>query len=144
MPRALTNDELNSVSFFDNISNSELKLFYRNPTTEERNQFANESIQRKRNKVIIRTAQTRRKFGEKILAGIRDGDFVAKKDGKLVGISSDPESPQYDPEWKRLVVQHAPDIVETLGVFVFDGSVETLDDYDEPGDGDEPEDAEKN
>ena len=137
----IMDDGLNTLKIWDNISNSELEVQYRAPTTEERTAFSNESIQRKRNKVFFRTAQARLKFGLKILAGIRAGDFMVKKAGKLIPLVSEQDSPGYDPEWKQVMKAHASDIVELLAAHVFENPAEALDD-----DGDEQagEDIEKN
>lgn len=135
MPRRLS-DEHNVLKLFDNISNCEIHFSYRNPTTEERAAYSNESIQRSRNKVLFRTVKARHKFGLKILAGIRDGDFETRKGGKYVPISSDPESPHYDPDWKKHVMTYAADLVELLAAHVFDTPAETLDET--PDSGDEP------
>ena len=35
--------------------------------------------------------------------------------------SSDPASPNYDPEWKLLLWQYASDVLEALGLHVFEG-----------------------
>jgi hypothetical protein len=55
-----------------------------------------------------------------ILTGIKDGDF---EKGKNQPLSSDPNSPHYDPEWKSILQKHAPDIIEMLAVTVFDTSL---------------------
>lgn len=141
MPRYMK-EGLNTLKMWDNISNSELEIQYRTPTTEERTAFSNESIQRKRNKIIFRTSQARQKFGLKILTGIREGDFIIKKDGKDVPLGSDAKSPHYDPDWKNLMMKYAADIVELLAVHVFEAPAETMD--DEGADDLIVEDAEKN
>jgi len=142
MARIMDGDGLNTLKMWDNISNSELEIYYRAPTTEERTAFSNESIQRKRNKIFFRTSQARQKFGLKILEGIREGDFIIKKGSKKVSLASDPKSPNYDPEWKNLMMKHAADIVELLAVHVFEAPAETLD--EEAADDLIAEDAEKN
>ena len=138
----IMDDSLNTLKMWDNISNSELEVQYRSPTTEERTAFSNESIQRKRNKLLFRTAQTRQKFGLKILAGIREGDFIVKKGGKDMPLASDPKSPNYDENWKEIMMKHASDIIELLAGHVFENPAETLDDEEDGGS--TTEDAEKN
>lgn len=134
MPRVL-GEEINSVKFSDNLSGSELEVYYRQPTTEERAAYSNESVQRKRNKVLFRAVQARQKFGLKILTGIREGDFLIKKEGKTMPIASDPASPNFDPNWKTLIMTHAADVVELLALHVFDASVETLDETQDSPEG---------
>ena len=138
----IMDDGLNILKIWDNISNSELEVQYRSPTTEERTAFSNESIQRKRNKLLFRTAQARHKFGLKILAGIREGDFIIKKDGKDVPFASNPKSTNYDQNWKEIMMRHASDIIQLLAAHVFENPAETLD--DESDGGSTTEDAEKN
>ena len=141
MPRIM-DDGLNTLKIWDNISNMELEVYYRRPTTEERAAFSNESIRRTRNKLLFRTAQARQKFGLKILAGIREGDFIIKKGGKDVPIASDPKSPHHDPEWKDLMMKYASDIVELLAAHVFEASAEIMNEEEDGGS--TTEDAEKN
>ena len=138
----IMDDGINTLKIWDNISNTELEIYYRTPTTEERAAFSNESIQRARNKLLFRTAQARHKFGFKVLAGIREGDFIIKKGGKEVPIASDSKSPHYDPIWKELMMKYASDIIALLAAHVFEASAEALD--DEPDGGSTMEDAEKN
>jgi hypothetical protein len=141
MPRIM-DDSLNTLKIFDNISNSDLEVQYRSPTTEERAAFSNQSIKRTRNKLTFRTAQARQKFGLMILTGIREGDFIIKKGGKNVPLASDPKSPNYDQKWKEIMMKYASDIIEVLAAFVFEGSAEA-EDKDEDG-GSSTENAEKN
>jgi len=141
MPRHMK-EGLNTLKIWDNISNSELEVYYRAPTTEERTAFSNESIQRKRNKIIFRTSQARQKFGLKILTGIREGDFIVREGDKDVPLGSNSNLPHYNPEWKNLMMKYAADIVELLAVHVFEAPAETLD--EEAADDLIAEDAEKN
>ena len=137
----IMDDGLNTLKMWDNISGSELEVYYRPPTTEERAAFSNESIQRTRNKLLFRTAQARQKFGLKILSGIREGDFIVKKGGKDVPIASDAKSANYEANWKELMMKYAADIVELLAAHVFEASAEALNEDDGPQGA---EDAEKN
>ncbi|MCK4788219.1 MAG: hypothetical protein KAV87_31035, partial [Desulfobacteraceae bacterium] len=93
--------------------------------------FSNESIQRKRNKILFRTAQARHKFGLAIFSGVREGDFIIKRGGKKIPIASDPKSPNHDPNWKDLMMRHASDIIELLAAHVFENPAETLEESDE-------------
>ena len=134
MARSLS-ESTNELRINDNISNSLIILYYRDPTTEERLAFANESVQRKRNKVITRVPETRLKFGMMILTGFRDGDFTGEKDGKKTPMSSDPSNPNYFPDWKDQIKQNAADLVMLLSGHIFDASAETEDDNEFlPGD----------
>ncbi len=106
----------------DNVSNSEITLKYRVPEPDELIKYRNGQTQRKRNKIIDCSAENRQKWGAKILTGVGDGSFEKKVDGSWVPISSDPKSPNRDPEWKEQVKKQAPDLIETLAVYVFDAS----------------------
>lgn len=135
-------DEINELRLFDNISNSTLVLYYRDPTTEERTAYANESVQRKRNKIITKVPETRIKFGSMIMTGFRDGDFTIKKNGHESPMSSDASSPNYCADWKPWFNKKAADLLMLLAAHVFDASAETeADEFDATGDED---DAEKN
>ncbi len=140
MPRDFS-EESNKLTLYDNISGSKIVLYYRHPTTKETSAFLNEAVRRRRNKIEMRQAQARLKFGAKILTGFREGDFLQKKGGEKQPLSSDPESSNYTPDWKDQVVKHAADLVMLLGGYVFEGSAEV---EENESDSDDFEDAEKN
>jgi hypothetical protein len=119
MPRQLNNDPC-EVTFLDRLSNSNITLSYRMPTTEERIKYANEQIVRKDGKIKNNAGETRIKYGLTILTGFKEGDFTK---GENQPISADPKSPHYDPAWKTIIKQYASDIVSMLAVHVFEASV---------------------
>lgn len=127
------------LKLFDNLSGSEVELTYRMPTTKERSAYTNESFARVRNRMVTRIVETRLKYGARILTGIRDGDFAVEKDGRIVEISSNPQSAHYDASWKEKVVEFAPYLVETLAATVFEGTAEIQSDESFPGDAGDPE-----
>lgn len=116
MPRAL-NDKPCEVTFFDRISGSKLTLYFDLPTTENRMEYANSMVTRVGNKIKNNTIEVRQKWGSKILRGFKDGDF---EKGKDMPVSSDPQSPHYDPEWKALVQKYASDVIAMLAMHVFE------------------------
>jgi len=122
MARRLS-DEQNELTIRDNLSGTDIKLFYRMPTTKERIGYQNDSVRRENGRVQTRTVETRIKYGHKILTGIREGDFEVLKDGKYVPLSSDPASEFLDPAWKEHVKTHAADMLELLAARVFDAPV---------------------
>lgn len=130
MPRVLSS-ELNTLKIQDNIGNCDIEIYYRTPTTKERVDYSNECIRRKRNKIDIRTAKARQKFGLKIIKGFKDGDFAIPSEGKNVPIASDSSSSNYRENWKELIAEYAMDIVETLAAYVFDTSTEIVDESDD-------------
>jgi hypothetical protein len=79
-----------------------------------------------------------------ILTGIREGDFIIKKDGKDVPLASNPKSRNYNKKWKEIVMKYASDIIEVLAAFVFEGSAEAEDEDVDVDGGSTVENAEKN
>jgi hypothetical protein len=118
MARMLS-DKPCEVTFLDRISNTNLTLFYRLPTTEERVKYNNELIRRVGNKIENKAGETRLKYGLRILLGVSDGSFETEQ-GPL---SSDSQSPHYDPAWKNIVSAYASDVVEMLAIHAFEGSL---------------------
>jgi hypothetical protein len=128
MPRDLKQTDRNEMKIDDAISGCDLVLYYRQPTTQERIDFQRASFSRKGKKVIVRTPEARAEFGALVLTGIRPGDFSAGTDdsGKPILIASDPDSPDYTPNWKDQVVATAGDLLMLLGMQVFEGSMQAL------------------
>ena len=141
MPRRL-GDDINELRIEDNISGSDIVLFYRMPTTAERAAYANESFRRQGRKLKVQVGQARQKYGLKILEGIRQGDFEVKKQDQYVPLSSDPKSEYFDSSWKKHIQAHAADLLELLAMRVFDVPA-VMAEADEDIDTGE-EDAEKN
>lgn len=131
MARRLGGDNILWVQ--DIVSGDKLGVKYRMPEPEELISYRNGGTKRKGKKIVSCIGETRLRYGEKILTGIVDGSFEKKKDGKWVPLSSDPDSPDYDKDWKKHVVEMAPDIIETLAVTIFDGSNQ-VDDSDDDED----------
>lgn len=114
--RDLEESNENELVIDDTISESKIKLFYRQPTTEERVRYQQNLWERKGKKVLV-NAEMRLGIGLKILTGFREGDFGYA--GKP--ISSDPKSPNYRADWKELLKKTSADIVIALAVAVFEG-----------------------
>ena len=51
-----------------------------------------------------------------------EGEGGGGSGSQWVPFSSDPSSPNYDPEWKSLVQKYASDLIETLAAHVFEGA----------------------
>jgi hypothetical protein len=124
-------DELNEMRFQDNLSGTEIVLLYRMPSTKERVAYTNKAYQRKGNKMINRSAETRMKYGLEILGGFREGDFERKQGADWKPISSDSASDIFFPEWKEHVKKYASDLVEHLALRVFDMPVQIPEEQDE-------------
>jgi hypothetical protein len=94
--------------------------------TEERIGFLRDIWDRKTEKVIDNLTPARIKWGEKIFEGFTDGSFSKTIDGKVKNISCRPESEDYYPGWRELIVQKSQDLLERLWQVVVEGSeVET-------------------
>lgn len=131
MPRELS-DEICELTLDDKISGSTLTVYYRLPMPEERISYSNSIVKRKGKKIITQVGETRLKYGRAILTGIKDGDFSAGKKP----LSSNPDSPDYNPAWKSFVEKYAADILMVLAATVFETN-EKLDFDDESDDADE-------
>lgn len=120
-------DERCELIMADKISQTKIRTFYDLPTTEDRINYSNEQIVRKGGRVVNRTGETRIKYGLKIITGIEDyGDK-----GKRVPVSSDLNSPNYNPAWKVFLRTYRADILSLLAVHVFEASVTTVDPEEE-------------
>ena len=122
---------METITFTDNIGGGKLTLFHRLPTSEERIEYANSYVSRNGRKIKSAIGEARQKFGEKILTGISDGEW--QKEDKTP-LSSNPESPAYDPQWKNLVKKYAPDVIAMLCLHVFDNplTIDMSDDEEDP------------
>jgi len=130
MPRDLKRADNNKATFIDGPSGGEVSLYYRTPTNKERIAYSGETLTRKAGKIASQATEAGLKWGAKILTGIEDGDFLY--DGKP--ISSNEDSEDYNPDWKRLVLLTAGDLVRALAELAFSGVGAKYEDED---DGDE-------
>lgn len=128
MPRDVQQTDRNEMIIQDAVSNSTLVLYYRHPTTAERIAFQRASWLREGTKVTNRSPEARAEYGALVLTGIREGDFTNGRDdeGRLRFIASDPESLDYDPDWKQKIVATAGDLLMLLGMQVFEGALQNL------------------
>jgi len=115
----------NELKIHDNMSDSDIVLFYRTPETSERQAYQNLALQRKGKNIKFNQAEARLVHGLKILTGFREGDFTRDVNGeKNVPYSSDKSSPHYLETWKEEVEAGAADLVMLLAAHVFDASAE--------------------
>lgn len=119
MPRVIGASK-NLIVFDDHLSGDKLGMYYRQPTTEEREGFLAMAVQREEDEVTSKSPEARKIYGLKILVGIRDGDFIRIQDDKEVPMSSDPESAAYYPDWKAEIEKGCMDLVTTMALHVFD------------------------
>jgi len=106
------------------LSDSDICLLYRNPTTEERVAYSMERVKRVNNEVQFNFQETRIKYGEKIITGFRDGDFGVVKGDAVVPISSKVGSDNYFEDWKQIIKENAADVLELLAATVFDDALD--------------------
>ncbi len=141
MPRLLGNKD-NTINLQDNISGSELEIYYRNPTTRERQGYQNAAYPRKRNKIKNCQIEARLNYGLRIITGFRVGDFVIEMDGEEKVISSRVGDVGYCEDWKDLLERYASDVVMIVAAQVFDAPTTVVDSDEEEMD-DEGEDADE-
>lgn len=116
--RDLAKSDKNILEVHDKLSGTDMTIYYRTPTTQERISFNKRLIKRVGKKVVDQSAETMLEDGLKIITGFKDGDFGI--DGKP--ISSNPESPDYYPEWKRLLEEEAADVAVAVANTVFNSA----------------------
>lgn len=108
----------NKLSIFDPVGNGHAVFHTRPITMEERVQYSGRLIKKdEEGRAVIDTA-VRLEFGEKILTGIGD-NYFQNEDGKY--ISSNPASADYDPDWKSLITESAPELLMILAMHYFEG-----------------------
>lgn len=121
--RVIGDKVINAIKINDPIGGGDVELFYRTPTTEERQRYNSALFQAQGRKVKVTIAQARQKFGAQILVGIREGDFShAEGDAPAKPLSSDPASVNYRQDWKNLVGKYASDLIEAVAQHVFEGA----------------------
>ena len=124
---------MNELKINDNISGTVITLYYRMPTTAERQGYQNMAVQRHRNKVKYKQTEARLKYGMKVIAGFKTGDFERLQDDDYVAMASDPSDPLYFEGWKDWVQANAADLVMLLAAHVFDAPAEIDDSEDVAG-----------
>lgn len=122
MARRLGINQHNEMVITDQLSGSEITLYYRMPNNQERIKYQTSLVNVKGFRIRVNSFEVRLKFGLAILVGFRDGDFEIERHGKWEAISSDPESPLYFTDWKKFIEDTAADLVIPLAEAVFEGA----------------------
>lgn len=117
MARDLTKSDKNTVRIFDGLSDSEIVLFYRTPTSEDLFGYQTNIVRREGKKFRPRP-ETRLKYALRIITGIREGDFTIE--GKP--LSSEEGNGSYREDWKELLGEFAPDILDVFARRIFEGT----------------------
>jgi len=117
-------DDRNELRMVDNLSDDPepITLYYRLPTTTERQKYHNACVKRVGNKVESNHAAARLNGGMTILTGFKKGAFERKVDGKYVAFDFVPGNPDYYDAWQDWVKQNAADLVMLLAARVYDTS----------------------
>ena len=122
MGRIIGEGVINEFNVRDPISGDTLTLYFRFPTTEERQGYMSAMFERDENKIRFRISEARQEFGLKILSGIKKGSFSLIENGApMREISSDSSDPDYLENWKELVAKQGIDIVEEMAAYIFEG-----------------------
>ena len=122
----ILNSKKNVIQFKHKPSNTDIEIYYKNPTTEDRVGYKNERIQRDGDQITFNVPETRIKYAEKIITGIREGDFGQEINGEVRPLSCNPDSEYYNDKWKDILKANAPDVLETIAVFIFDDPIELI------------------
>lgn len=117
--RILKPSDKNELVIFDPLSNGNVTLFYRKPITEERVDYMKRLFKKNEKGENEVDYDVRTEYGSEILTGIGEDNF-GNAEGEA--ISSNPESPKYDENWKALVVAEADELMILLAVTVFEGA----------------------
>lgn len=117
--RILKPSDKNELVIFDPLSNGNVTLFYRKPTTEERVNYMRRLFKKNEKGENEIDYDVRTEYGLEILTGIGEDNF-GNAEGKA--ISSNPESSNFDKDWKTLVEAEADELIILLAVTVFEGA----------------------
>jgi hypothetical protein len=121
------------MDFYSRTAGQKLTLFYRLPTEDERFGYENGRVKRDKGKVVNMAGRLRREYGLAIITGLGEGCFgkpggQPDADGKVpvIPVSSDKDSPHYDPKWKTHLKRYAVELVEALAIRIFEEPVVAL------------------
>ena len=123
MGRIIGENIQNTLIITDKKSVGTLTLYYGSETAAERIAFKSSLWEREGDKIRSRRTEALQEWGEKKITGFKEGDFKYKIEGELKSFSSDPDSKNYDPQWKTLLRKYAPDILEALAEHIFEEMV---------------------
>ena len=138
MPRDLTRHNDNKLTLLDSISGTEIEFTYSTPGTVERVAYQAARFRREGTRMINCSRKAAINAAAGVLTGIREGDFAIEGQP----LSSDPTSPNYREDWKRLIKDMAGDLLFIMGNELFEGKPDLdllqgltfVDEADEPAD----------
>ena len=111
---------INEMVVADPMSGDQLILYYRSPTTEERQQYVSDLFLQEDGKVKDNTQIARLKWGLELLTGIGDQTLALTIDGETRPVHNNPESEHYRADWKELMREYAADLPVFLALRVFE------------------------
>ena len=124
MPRIVGEKVENRLMIPDKFAGGFCTIFYRSGTTEERIAYPSAQWERKDGMLRNRKREALLDYGELVILGFEEGYFQEKMpEGELRIVSSDPESKNYDPNWKAFLRKWAPDVLEAVAEHVFEPPV---------------------
>jgi hypothetical protein len=128
----------------DNLSDSTLGLYYRTPTTKERQAYINNRSKRLGKKFVDNSAANRVDSGKRILTGLREGDFErAVGDDQYQPIATEPGHKDFYEDWPNWMEEHCSDVLTMLAIRVFELSVTPGSEEETEVEGEDVEDLEK-
>lgn len=112
------NEEPKKLVLTDIENKREIILLYKDPTAEEKIKYGSAIGSIFRGKAVEEVEieeilKVQFRFGFEILIGI-------EVKGIAINISADPQSPDYRPEWKKLITDRSPDLAIILAREVFE------------------------
>lgn len=101
---------------------AKLTLFYRLPTTSERQEYINNLVQKDRAAKSLDILYLNRvNAAANLVQGVGEGCFGRQlSDGSVVPISSEKGNEYYADNWKEELANGAADLLDKLGKIVFD------------------------
>ena len=124
MARIIGDNIKNKLIIKDQLNeNTFLTIYHESATAEERIAYRSAQWKRDGAKIESRLTEARQEWGEKKISGFKEGDFKHKVGDEIKIFSSDPASPNYDPNWKALLRTYAPDILEAVAEHIFESTM---------------------
>lgn len=124
MPRTIGENIRNKLIIKDRYNESSfITVYHGSADASERIAYRASLWKREGDTLKSCVTETRQEWGEKKITGFKEGDFRFKEGETLREISSDPESANYEPNWKALLRKYAPDILEAVAEQIFETTI---------------------
>jgi len=119
--RVIGADVVNEMLISCTISGEELLFEFRTPTSQERQQYFAGMFRREGGDVRDNSSENRLKWGKEIISGIGENQIAYQSANGPKPLSSNEKNENSRADWKDLLVQYAPDLVEFLAIRIFEG-----------------------